>query len=143
MDSKSEEGWGIQGIRRVLVAAAAPSMNRPAGGEDVIFWVGEHKGRCVGIAGGGAGDHRCAKGLHVVISRRVEWLPVLSVQRTGQVHIRHRAGGLEVCFGKELQRLAKEGLQVRDPHRGVEAVGAGCTGKQRGTGRGCDRFVWR
>lgn len=141
--SKSEEGWGIQRIRRLLVAAAAPSVNQAAGGEDVVFWVGEHEGRRVGSAGRGAGDDRRAKRLHVVISRRVEWLPVLSVQRTGQVHVGDRASRLEVCFGQELQRLFEGGLQVGDPHRGVEAVGGGRAGKQRGTGRGCDGFVLR
>lgn len=141
--SKSEEGWRIQGIGRLLVAAAAPPMNQPAAVEDVVFWVGEHEGRRVGSAGRGAGDDRCAKGLRVVISRRVEWFPVLSVQGAGQVHVGHRASSLEVCFGQELQRLFKGGLQVGDPHRGVEAVGGGRVGKQRGTGRGRDWLVRR
>lgn len=140
---KREECWGIQRIRWLIIAAAAPSMNHATGREDVIFWIGEHKGRRIGSAGRRAGDDWCAKGLQVVISGCVERLPVLGVQRTGQVHIRDRASRLEVCFGQDLQRLFKGGVQVGDPHRGVEAVSGGCAGKQRGTGRSCDWYIWR
>lgn len=96
----------------MVVAAAAPPVHRPTAGEDVVFWVVEHKGRRIGGAGRSAGDDGRAKGLQVVVCSCVERLPVLSVQRARQVHIGDRASRFQLSFGQELQRLLQGGLQV-------------------------------
>lgn len=105
MNSKSEEGWGIQGVGRLVVAAAAPPVHGPTAGEGVVFWIGEHKGRRIGGAGRSAGDDGRAKRLQVGVSGRVERLPVLCVQRARQVHVWDGASRFQLSFGQELQRL--------------------------------------
>ena len=104
-----------------MIVAAAPSLLGYATGRQRLrLRIAEDEGRCVRGAGWGAGDHRGAQGLKVIIGCAVERLPGLGVQGAGQIYIGHRPGRLHLRLDEERQGLLQAGcvqvghLDVRD-----------------------------
>lgn len=113
-----------------MIVAAAPSLlGYATGSQRLRLWIAEDEGRCVCGAGWGAGDHRGAQGLKVIIGCAVERLPVLGVHGAGQIDLGHRPGRLHLSLGEERQGLQAGCVQV-----GHLDVGDGGGGKEGAAG---------
>lgn len=104
---KGQQCWWAEGVRWLVVAAASPTMGDATSGVGFCLWEGKGKSRGEGGAGRGAGDHRGAERLKVVVAGwGMKRLPVLCcVQRVGQVNLRHWPRRLHLCLDQQIQRL--------------------------------------